>query len=422
MNARRRRERRDIVTAMIERLLALDLEQLQPTRQERVRQLVARLQAAKRSRDAAATQLEEDLEDPATRAELMLQEAQERLREGRYGNSEARQLADEMDALAAADPGAERAEELRALAARLRGSPALDKFFDDEPAAAGGGEGPLLGPLEGTIKALKKETASLGEESLQHQRDWLNDQTQLVNVTAETEDLLEKNSEFRAKVSILNEKKLRTVKGAATQDADIKRLAKEMDMMHTDMSRLNDLIGKNTELSAELQNSNSVMEMDFVSELKELEEKSVAMETKLTAVKSTKAELLDEIMEAERQLLLWEKKIQLEKETQAALDPEVGQSEARSMEKEIHRMRLRFDTLKRDQERMIKEMERCVMKREAIALRARGKTDAGLTQAALRKQLLQKKQELKKLSGEGRAIDSDIDVIARDMEKVSRCC
>ena len=110
----------DDLSAMIERLLALDLEQLQPTRQERVRQLVARLQAAKRSRDAAATQLEEDLEDPATRAELMLQEARQRLRVGQYGNSEARQLADEMDALAAADPDAERAEELRALAARLR--------------------------------------------------------------------------------------------------------------------------------------------------------------------------------------------------------------------------------------------------------------------------------------------------------------
>jgi chromosome segregation ATPase len=243
--------------------------------------------------------------------------------------------------------------------------------------AAGGGEGPLLGPLEGTIKALKKETASLGEESLQHQRDWLNDQTQLVNVTAETEDLLEKNSELRAKVSILNEKKLRTVKGAATQDADIKRLAKEMDMMHTDMSRLNDLIGKNTELSAELQNSNSVMEMDFVSELKELEEKSVAMETKLTAVKSTKAELLDEIMEAERQLLLWEKKIQLEKETQAALDPSVGQGEVHAMTKEIHRMKLRLVTLRGEKETLVKEIERAVHKRESLSLRFKGKEQVG---------------------------------------------
>ena len=44
-------------------------------------------------------------------------------------------------------------------------------------------------------------------------------------------------------------------------------------------------------------------------------------------------------------------KIQLERETQAALDPEVGQSEVRAMEKEIHRMRIRAEALKRATER-----------------------------------------------------------------------
>ena len=106
----------DDLSTMIVRLLAVDLEELQPTRRERVRQLVARLQAAKQSRDAAATQLEEDLEEPATRAELLLQEARQRLQEGRYGTTDARQLADEMDALAAANPDAERTDELRAMA------------------------------------------------------------------------------------------------------------------------------------------------------------------------------------------------------------------------------------------------------------------------------------------------------------------
>ena len=62
----------------------------------------------------------------------------------------------------------------------------------------------------------------------------------------------------------------------------------------------------------------------------------------MNAVKSAKAGLLDDIMETERQLLLWEKKIQLEKETQAALDPEVGMQEIHAMEKEIHRMKLRY--------------------------------------------------------------------------------
>lgn len=120
------------------------------------------------------------------------------------------------------------------------------------------------------------------------------------------------------------------------------------------------------------------------------------------------------------QVLLWEKKIALEKETQEALDPEYGQAEvagaqgplsanpsalcslscspalscspvfsyvhicvelfcgpcsvwccvvvffAPGMKKEIHRMQLRFQQLKRKQEDMIQEMERTIEKKDSI--------------------------------------------------------
>ena len=56
--------------------------------------------------------------------------------------------------------------------------------------------------------------------------------------------------------------------------------------------------------------------------------------------------------------MLWQKKAKLEKATQDALDPEVGMAEGRSMQKEIHRMKLRYSTLKREQENMIKEMRK----------------------------------------------------------------
>ena len=85
-----------------------------------------------------------------------------------------------------------------------------------------------------------------------------------------------------------------------------------------------------------------------------MEESAIRSEARLAGIKEEKARLLEDILEAERQVMMWEKKIQLEKETQAALDPEVGQAEVKAMEKEIHRMTLRFETLKRDQERMIK--------------------------------------------------------------------
>jgi chromosome segregation ATPase len=250
---------------------------------------------------------------------------------------------------------------------------------------AGGGEGPLLGPLEATIKALKKEIADLADEAVQLQREWLRDQTALVDTTAETEDILERNNEARAKVTVLGEKKLRAAKKVATAEAEIKRLTATDTSLQTDMARLNELLGKNGKMAEELIEANKQLELEFVSELKELEEKSLAAENKLAGVVDKKDELLDEIMEAERQLLLWEKKIQLEKETQAALDPSVGQGEVHAMEKEIHRMELRQSTLKGERERLVKEIERAVHKRESLSLRFKGAEQANKGSAAATK-------------------------------------
>lgn len=67
--------------------------------------------------------------------------------------------------------------------------------------------------------------------------------------------------------------------------------------------------------------------------------------------------------------MLWEKKIQLAKETQAALDPNVGATEIREMGVEIHRMKLRYNSMLKVQERMIAEMEKSVYRRDSISVR-----------------------------------------------------
>jgi len=52
-------------------------------------------------------------------------------------------------------------------------------------------------------------------------------------------------------------------------------------------------------------------------------------------------------VECEKHILLWERKIQLEREMQEALDPNVGQSELLELKKEIHRMELRLEDLRK---------------------------------------------------------------------------
>jgi hypothetical protein len=86
-------------------------------------------------------------------------------------------------------------------------------------------------------------------------------------------------------------------------------------------------------------------------------------------IKDEKAQLLSEIVEAEKQILLWERKINLEREMQETLDPNYGQKEIQELKKEIHRMELRLDDIRKKQENVILEMERAVYKRETIQLK-----------------------------------------------------
>lgn len=136
-----------------------------------------------------------------------------------------------------------------------------------------------------------------------------------------------------------------------------------------EMNKLNDLFYKNTDLQEKLKNDNFNIENEFKQKLKELENESIRLENQISNLKEQKADILAEIVEAERQILLWERKIQLEKEMQDHLDPTIGQTEIVAMRKEIHRMELRYEQLRKKQEEMIKDMERSVFKRETIQLK-----------------------------------------------------
>merc|ERR1719484_360416 len=160
--------------------------------------------------------------------------------------------------------------------------------------------------------------------------------------------------------------------------------------MHNDLSKINQLLADHATKQQGLADDNYIMEHEFVTKLKELEADAVSAEAQIVALKEQKEGLLLDVTEAEKQVMLLEKKIALERETQAALDPEVGAAEVRAMQREIHRMRLRYAQLQKRQESMIAEMERAIYKRDNIE--AKGKTSAAKkgappTQAALTKQV-----------------------------------
>merc|ERR1719183_966456 len=166
-----------------------------------------------------------------------------------------------------------------------------------------------------------------------------------------------------------------------------------------------------------------MMETEFVAKLKEIEAQCLQMEASVGAVKEEKDAMSQDILEAERQVLLWDRKISLEKEMQQALDPNVGQSESSAMTKEIHRMELRLDQLKRRQEQMINEMERAIHKRDAIALKfePKAKKSKSVTSAAnLKRQIQSLKNNLRLCTQANSDTEQKISVAESELEQLTK--
>lgn len=290
----------------------------------------------------------------------------------------------------------------------------LNREFDKKSASI---EDENTGPLEATIKNLHREIEVKGRESKDLQRRWVGFQTELVALVNENNNMTEKVQRLKAEKTILGQRRVRLDQNFERQRGEIRELDKAVDTMHKDMTRINTLIAKNTNMQESLATDNFVLETEIVGELKELEVEAVRLESRIEQSAEEKRQVLAEVVEAERQIMLWERKIQLEKETQAALDPEVGNDVVTAMKKEIHRMEHRHAELMRRQEALIQEMEKSIYKRELIQTKSQIASQQGKAAAkgpAKKQELTQ--QGLKKACADLRRSIRETDKEATDSE------
>ncbi|KFV19042.1 Coiled-coil domain-containing protein 40, partial [Tauraco erythrolophus] len=267
--------------------------------------------------------------------------------------------------------------------------------------------GQELGPLEMEINKLTKQIEEYNSEVLTLQKYWLNLQKELVKLTHEREEQIASLDTLKKQITIMQQKKVRTEK-----QKDIER---HMRNMSNDLIKLNVLINKNNNSFEELRYGNIITENEFVRSLKAAEKESVEMQEKHSQLTEEKDRLLNSLVEAEHQIMLWEKKIQLTREMRAAVDSETGRGEIQAMRTEIHRMQVRHGQLMKQQEKMIRDMEASVSRREAIAIRGEGqnKTD---TKRVTRSDFHRKKEELRKKISETQKNTQDCNKTILELE------
>lgn len=231
-----------------------------------------------------------------------------------------------------------------------------------------------IGPLEGTIKKHKKEIERMDQEAMKCQSEWASQQSHLMKVLDLNERLESENRLKGAALTVLKQKRLRLFQDINTNEAAIKANAASIHSMHTDISRLNDLIAKYSKMKESLASKNAIKQITFDEEVRALEDACKSLERKMNTVVSEKEDLMQQIIRSEWEVLQWEKKIQLEKDTQKLLNNSEHAIEIKGMEKEIYRMKHRLDDMNRQEEKMIRDMEFAIQKREDIAIKYQRRT------------------------------------------------
>jgi len=196
----------------------------------------------------------------------------------------------------------------------------LNRDYDEKRTKleAEAGDADVAGPQEAKLKHMKKTIADLTKECSDMQKDWLSKQTELLSIAQETDRLKGSLTDHGNKKMVLEQKKLRIEGQLQGQQKEIRELENAMKHLRFDMDRMNGAVVKNDQKSADLSNSNQMMETEFVQKLKEIESRCLDMEREVDRIKGEKGQMNEDILESERQVLLWERKITLEKNASSA--------------------------------------------------------------------------------------------------------
>merc|ERR1712072_1017297 len=152
----------------------------------------------------------------------------------------------------------------------------------------------------GTIVNMKKEINSKAQECSELQRQWIKQQTELVAVQNSNQTTSEAQQAERAKLAILEQRRLRIAGQFETQTKELRELERSTSLQHNEMGKINRLLSDHSARQVALADDNFLMETGFVERLKELEAQAVGMESQIVHLKEEKERLLLDVTEARR--------------------------------------------------------------------------------------------------------------------------
>ncbi|KAH8272184.1 hypothetical protein KR018_008781 [Drosophila ironensis] len=226
-------------------------------------------------------------------------------------------------------------------------------------------------PIEIKIKQIEKSIHTGELQVREHQQFWIMLQNHFVNLSQKRSDQLNEIQVTRKQLSIIKQKSLKIDQELEVSESKTKDLKLCIQKYTSKLELLNDKIYKKR-IHHDFEESEFEHEQAELSEkLKDTEYGILKLEGGITELQNEIELHKDLVIDNHREALSWETKYKLLEETirwsksERSLSGEIG-----LMKTEIHRMNIRFSQLKRAQEKLVQDLEHCVMHREQIFVNA----------------------------------------------------
>ncbi|XP_015108461.2 coiled-coil domain-containing protein 40 [Diachasma alloeum] len=217
------------------------------------------------------------------------------------------------------------------------------------------------------IASLEKRIEELDLKNQESQKYWLRQEGNMVNLSQERNTQLQELSRLSRQITIMEQKNLKLEYALEKEKKDEDKIDRRMKELRQRLLRTNSLLAERKELRNNLLDKNFITQDEYVKTLKEAEVELVRLQTEIKELKEEKVTLEERLCDAHREYFSWEKKMKLAVETSRVIKEERNTGgDIAIMKSEIHKMEMRLSHLRKVQEKMIRDMEYCIARREVI--------------------------------------------------------
>ncbi|XP_049823494.1 coiled-coil domain-containing protein 40 isoform X2 [Aethina tumida] len=279
-------------------------------------------------------------------------------------------------------------------------------------------------PQDLKIVALEKSVDDMQENIKNLQTYWLREQKNLLTMSKDRQEQIHDTNLLKKQVIILEQKNFKISDDIDREKMELENLERRIRKLQSKVVILCDSLFKKKDRKNEIDNTNDILKNHYDIKLKDAELECLRIQAETAELENEKVTLSKDLLDLNRQILEWEKKIIMTKETKENIKESQSESgELATMKSEVHRMKVRYSQLKKAQEKLVTDLEQCVVRRTSLFLltdAAEKKTGENKSKYTYAKKIQDLSNKLKKTENEIEDVQRQIDAINNEAESINK--